>query len=147
MFADERFAELLAEARKFGLALTIAHQFAGQLPSSILKAVLGNIGTVIALRIGLNDAEALEPLFWPSFSKRDLISNNNFRAFIRSFGCLGQQPFSIELNPPPTAGNPERAAAIRQYSRETYGSDREAVEKEIADIYRAYNTFASAKKS
>ena len=62
LFADGRFGELLAEARKFGLSLTLAHQYAGQLPDAILEAVLGNVGTTIAFRLGSPDAERLESL-------------------------------------------------------------------------------------
>ena len=57
LFADDRFGELLAEARKFGLSLTVAHQYARQVPEKILQAVLGNVGTVVSFRVGPPDAE------------------------------------------------------------------------------------------
>lgn len=44
LFADERFADLLAEARKFKLSLTLAHQYVQQLPPQVLQGVLGNVG-------------------------------------------------------------------------------------------------------
>ena len=44
LVASERFAELLAEGRKFGLSLTVAHQYASQIPTEVLRAVLGDVG-------------------------------------------------------------------------------------------------------
>jgi hypothetical protein len=137
-FADLRFAELLAEARKFGLSLTIANQFARQLPEPVLFSILGNVGTVINLRVGAEDAELLEPLFAPTFRATDLSSLSNFTACVRSFGILGQTPFSVELNPPPENGSTKVAKRVRQTSRKRYGRPRRTVEKEIAETYRAF---------
>jgi len=141
MFADERFGELLAEARKFGLSLTIAHQYARQIPEKILMGILGNVGTVISFRVGPPDAQMLEPLFRPQLTARDLSSLPNFRAYIRSFGRLGQTPFSLEPPPPPGNGCDELAANLRQLSRYRHGRDRSLVEEEIAATYKAYKEF------
>ncbi len=138
MFAGERFDELLAEARKFRLGLVLAHQFAGQLPEKTLHAILGNVGTVVALRTGARDAEMLAPLFTPSFLARDLSSLPNFVAYARSAGQLGTEPFSLELAPPPAKGDPKLAEAVRQLSRLKHGRDRCIVEAEINATYRAF---------
>ncbi len=47
LVASARFAEMLAEGRKFGLSVTVAHQFASQIPAGILQAVVGNVGTLV----------------------------------------------------------------------------------------------------
>lgn len=90
LLADERFAELLAEARKFGLALTMAHQYVQQIPDKVLRAVFGNVGTIMALRVGAVDTQILEPLFAPTFGHRDLTCLPNYRAYVRSHGSFGQ---------------------------------------------------------
>ena len=58
-FATESFGLILSEARKYGLSLTLAHQYLGQLPESLRQAVMGNTGTVISFRLGAEDAPLL----------------------------------------------------------------------------------------
>ena len=58
-FTTDAFASILSEARKYGLTLTIAHQYIAQLPPSIANAVFGNIGSLISLRVSSVDAERL----------------------------------------------------------------------------------------
>ncbi len=58
-FATDSFADILSEARKWRLGLVLSHQFLTQLVPSLRQAVLGNVGTLIAFRIGAEDAEAL----------------------------------------------------------------------------------------
>jgi DNA helicase HerA-like ATPase len=58
-FATDSFALVLSEARKWRLSLTLAHQFLGQLPTGLRQAVMGNAGSLIAFRIGAEDAEAV----------------------------------------------------------------------------------------
>ena len=136
LFADERFAELLAESRKFRLSLTIAHQYTKQLPEQVHLAVLGNVGTTVTFRIGALDGEMLEPLYSPAISRRDLTSLPNFRCYVRSFGKLGQTPFSIELAPPPNKPDPEFTQQLKELSRSKYAKKRSEVEKEIYQTYK-----------
>jgi hypothetical protein len=138
LVADEPFGELLAEARKFGLALTLAHQYADQIPEKVLKAILGNVGTVVSLRIGAKDGEMLGPLFQPIFDAGDLASQANYRACVRSSGTLGLVPFSVELAPP-DAVTTDLAEKIRALSREKYARHRDAVEPEIIATYKTFS--------
>jgi hypothetical protein len=55
-FATGSFATILSEARKYHLALVLAHQFVGQLPPLLRQAVIGNAGSLVAFRIGAEDA-------------------------------------------------------------------------------------------
>jgi hypothetical protein len=141
LFADERFAEILAEARKFNLSVTMAHQYINQLPASVLTAVLGNVGTIIALRVGAVDAQSLESLFVPTFGRRDLSNLPNFSAYVKSSGILGQTPFSMELLPLSDDRNKAQARELRQLSRLKYGRDYQEVEREINETYKSYNNF------
>jgi len=66
---NESFADILSEARKYKMALTIAHQYIEQMPENVRDAVFGNVGTTISFRVGPFDAEVLEKIFAPNFTK------------------------------------------------------------------------------
>ena len=57
------WAEMLSECRKYGLQLTLAHQYTGQLHGNVLAAVIGNVDTMILFRIGIEDAYKLHHNF------------------------------------------------------------------------------------
>ncbi|MGB9620571.1 MAG: TraM recognition domain-containing protein, partial [Armatimonadota bacterium] len=83
---DENFSQLLAEARKYRVGLVLATQYACQLKgkdsrADTLAAVLGNVGTVAAFRLGVQDAEALAPIFAPRFQVQDLLELPNFQGY------------------------------------------------------------------
>ena len=138
LVASERFAELLAEGRKFGLSLTVAHQYASQIPTEVLRAVLGNVGTTILFRVGAQDSEVFAPLFSPTFGKRDLVSLPNFRAYVRGVGALGETPFNIDVPPPGEKTDEVYAEALRERVRRKYGRKREVVEEEVQATLRAF---------
>lgn len=139
VLADDRFAEILAEARKFKLSLTVAHQYVDQLPSKVLTAILGNVGTIVSLRVGAIDSQRFETLFSPTFSQKDLSSLSNYFAYVKSSGTLGQIPFSIEIpNPSSVKRDTEFASRLRNISRMKYGRNRHEVEAEINKTYDSY---------
>jgi hypothetical protein len=147
MCADQRFGELLAEARKFGLSITLAHQYARQLPEGVLHAILGNVGTVVAFRVGPHDADLLEPMFAPHFGTRDLASLANYRAYVRSSGSLGTTPFSLETSPPDVPPDDDRADRIRASSRARFGREASEVEEEVAAALEAFSGEESRRKA
>ena len=69
-FANESFADILSEARKYKLSLTIAHQYIEQMSEEVRAAVFGNVGTMISFRVGAFDAEVLEKEFAPQFTAK-----------------------------------------------------------------------------
>src|SRR6185295_8766896 len=54
-FATDSFATILSEARKYGLNLTVANQYIAQMSMEVKDAVFGNVGSVIAFRMGADD--------------------------------------------------------------------------------------------
>lgn len=58
-FATDSFATILSEARKWRLSLTLSHQYLGQLDVALRDAVLGNVGSLVAFRIGADDARKI----------------------------------------------------------------------------------------
>jgi hypothetical protein len=56
-------AGMLSEVRKVGLSVTLANQYLYQLDGGVRAAIMGNVGTVIAFRVGPEDARALSRHF------------------------------------------------------------------------------------
>lgn len=124
-------AQILSEARKYRLCLVLAHQFIAQLKEEISKAVFGNVGSMVAFRVGPEDAEFLEKQFSPVFSPNDLMNVDNYNCFARLLmnGEL-TKPFNMKTYPP-TRGNQEMANALKELSRLRFGRDASIVNREI----------------
>jgi hypothetical protein len=88
-FATNTFAEILSEARKYRLNLTIAHQYMGQLNDTVRKTVFGNVGSMISFRVGAEDAAILEQEYNPVFKERDII-NLGVREFYIKMSVNGE---------------------------------------------------------
>jgi hypothetical protein len=96
-FTTLGLATMLSELRKYGVGMILAHQYLEQLDPRVSAAVLGNVGTIIAFRVGLSDADVLAPEFFPAFSATDLASLPNHRIYLRLMidGAVSP-PFSAE---------------------------------------------------
>ena len=129
----DSIAQILSEARKYGLNLIIAHQFIGQLSEDISKAVFGNVGSMVSFRVGPEDAEFLEKQFAPIFSARDLVNVDNYRAFVRLLiNNQSTKPFNLSVYPP-TSGDEELAVHLKELSRLRFGRDADIVNHEIME--------------
>lgn len=51
--------ELLSRGRKYGLALTLANQYPGQLPVPLQQEIFGNVNSLVAFALGRKDADAV----------------------------------------------------------------------------------------
>ncbi|SFS84400.1 AAA-like domain-containing protein [Zhouia amylolytica] len=80
---NELIGELLAQSRKFKLALVISNQFLHQLSTEVKNAVLGNVGTIVCFRLGITDAKLMEKEFYPIFKAEDFISLANYSIYLR----------------------------------------------------------------
>ena len=131
-FSTDSFATIMSEARKYHLNLIVANQFTTQLTEEIRDAVFGNMGTIVAYRIGQNDVDALSRYFQPQFDTDDLLRVPNYNAIVRTLvGGVPTQPFSLAALPPLGSSNPKLAAALKQLSGAKYGRPRAKVEEEI----------------
>ena len=131
-FATDSIATILSEARKYKLCLIIGHQFIGQLTEEIRKAVFGNVGSIVAFRVGAEDAEFLVKQFEPIFDVNSLINIDNFNAHIKlMINNETSTPFNL-LAYPSEKGNSEIAQDIKNLARLKYGRDKAMVEQEIA---------------
>jgi len=134
-FSTPDIATILSEARKYKLCMIMANQFIAQLSDEIKTAVFGNVGTVNAFRVGVDDSEYLETQFAPTFDKTDLINLPIGNSYIRLL-ISGQPsaPFSLKVpwevvkNMP---RNKELGEEIKQISRLKYGVEARIVEEDI----------------
>ncbi|MFA6446864.1 MAG: type IV secretion system DNA-binding domain-containing protein [Patescibacteria group bacterium] len=139
-FLTDSISSILSEARKYGLCLTIAHQYISQLTrkggdTQIRDAIFGNVGTMMAFRIGADDSEFLEKEFQPVFSKFDLINTEAFTVNIKMLiNNTASKPFNMKPVMP-AKGDKELANMIKELSRYKYGRKRELVEAELAERY------------
>ena len=131
-FSTESFESILSEARKFRLNLIVANQFMTQLTDKIREGVLGNVGTIVAGRVGVTDAEMLEKVFTPVFKAEDLHKQPNHHA-ITTVLMNGMPSAPFTMNLPAPMGKEDRKVfeSLREYSAKKYGRPGAEVDKEI----------------
>src|SRR5438093_3947867 len=89
--------EMLSELRKYRVGMVLAHQYLSQFDLQIRDAILGNVGTMIAFRLGLTDAEILENEFRPEVTAVDLIGLPNYQIYVKlMIDGVASRPFSAE---------------------------------------------------
>ena len=131
-FSTESFATIMSEARKYHLNLIVANQFTTQLTTEIRDAVFGNMGTIVAFRIGQNDLESIGKYFQPVFDEEDLLRVPNYNTIVRTLiGGVPTQPFSMNTLPTLGTVNPRLSEALKQLSAAKYGRPRAVVGAEI----------------
>ena len=139
-FANESFADILSEARKYKLALTVAHQYIKQMDEKVADAVFGNVGTQIMFRVGAPDAEVLEKEYAPVFTAEDMVSLGFTQIYLKlMIDGVASHPFSaVTLGPIAPPKKSIRDEVIKS-SREVYGHPRADVEKNIAEWFGVGN--------
>ena len=132
-FMTESFESILSEARKYHLSLIMANQFMTQLTDKIREAIIGNVGTVIAGRIGVTDAELLVKKFEPVFTVDDLTKMPNFQGVASvMINNTPSAPFSMSFTPPLAKSNEKLADAMKKLSATKHGRPRAEVEADIS---------------
>ncbi len=135
-FANASFADILSEARKYKLNLTIAHQYIEQMDEVVRPAVFGNVGTMITFRVGATDAEVLEKEFAPLFTVEDLVNLGFAQIYLKlMIDGLGSSPFSAITLPPIPHPDHSYVSDIVDSSREQFAKSRSSVEQEIVRFH------------
>ncbi|MFA6446497.1 MAG: DUF87 domain-containing protein, partial [Candidatus Paceibacterota bacterium] len=131
-FANESFADILSEARKYKLNLTITHQYVEQMPEEVRSAVFGNVGTMITFRVGAIDAELLEKEFAPQFTAEDLVNLGFAQIYLKlMIDGVSSRPFSASTLPPLKLPDVTYHSDIIEMSRSQFGRPRATVEEEL----------------
>ncbi len=118
---------MLSESRKYGLGLTLSHQHLQQVPTEWQQALLGNVGSLISFRLGVEDAEILAPHF--QIQSEDLSQLEPFKAYVKTLQKNQLLPvFRWNVAPEPQSNSSfEKDNKERQSQR--YGRPRFQVEK------------------
>ncbi len=135
-FANKSFADILSEARKYKLSLTIAHQYIEQMEEEVRDAVFGNVGTMITFRVGAFDAEVLEKEFAPVFTAEDLVNLGFAQIYLKlMIDGVSSQPFSATTMLP--IGKPEVSFKedVINASHAQFARPRKEVEEVIAKFH------------
>ncbi|MEI7512831.1 MAG: type IV secretion system DNA-binding domain-containing protein [Candidatus Uhrbacteria bacterium] len=130
-FANESFASILSEARKFRLNLIVAHQYIEQLEEEVAAAIFGNVGTIIVMRVGGADAAAMETEFMPTFTPEDLVNLSKFQIYLKLMvDGVATPPFSaLTLNP--ISLKQDSIEKVVAQSRERYAEPRPSIEEKV----------------
>ncbi|NDK07703.1 DUF87 domain-containing protein [Candidatus Gracilibacteria bacterium] len=142
-FATDTFGEILSEARKYRLALVMAHQFIAQIGGSgdkygkggkpaIKDAVFGNVGTIMSFKVGAEDAEYLEKEYAPLLSQQDIIGIANYTTYCKlNIDNASSRPFDFKTIWDEKYKNEKVSEIIKEYSRKKYGRKKKFVDMEI----------------
>jgi hypothetical protein len=131
-FTTQTFAKILSEARKYGLSLTVAHQYVDQLQEEISDAIFGNIGTMVNFAVGPKDAQTLEKEYRPYLDYEDLVNLERFK-FVCKLMIDGSQskPFTGTSLKNNFKEFPNSKAAVLEYTRSNFTRLRSDIENKI----------------
>ncbi len=125
------WSEMSSQGRKFGLALTVAHQNTQQIERGLLETILANARSKALFALSATDARIMERLFAPSLSAADLMALDAYTvaALVALDDGSTARPVTL-ATPPPPEGN-GMAARVREASRAAYARPRAEVETEL----------------
>ena len=147
-FANESFANILSEARKYKLSLVMAHQYIEQMSEEVTAAVFGNVGTQIMFRVGATDAEQLEKEYAPVFTAEDMVNLGFTQIYLKlMIDGVASHPFSAVTMPPILPPKKSSREEVIFSSRKLYAHPRELVEREINAWYGPTDISPSAPVS
>jgi hypothetical protein len=135
-FATDSFALILSEARKYGLTLTIAHQYLDQLPEQLRAAVFGNVGSMLACRTGASDAPIIAEQIGLGAAET-LLDLPNHTGWTRLLvEGIPTSPLRVNLHDAPLPRRPD-ASRLVEISRRRFGRPRAEIEQRIARFLAA----------
>ncbi|MDH4358695.1 MAG: type IV secretion system DNA-binding domain-containing protein [Candidatus Berkelbacteria bacterium] len=131
-FATDTFSNILSEARKYKLSLTLAHQYVSQLSDLIKRTVFGNVGSIVSFRVGPEDALLLAKEFEPRFTDADIVNLGVREIYLKlSIDDEIREAFSAR-----TLAMPQVETSFKEqivaFTRENYCRSRETAEHEIS---------------
>jgi hypothetical protein len=123
-------SDMLAQARSFGLAMTLAHQHLGQLPVELRSAVLSNARSKVVFQTSSADAKTFAEEFGTQVNPSDFKNLGRYEVICRLLGSEGvSQPVTAIIREPTPKHNLTRQ--VRAASRRQYGRPVREVEAEI----------------
>jgi len=122
--AATSYEKILSRARKYRLALILAHQQTGQIPQPLLKEIFGNVSTLISFVVSRRDALRVSGEF---VAERDgqivnLSTEEILKLKVGEAWCkIGQNTVFMKTYLAPQEPDYGRAEHVIEHSRERYG--------------------------
>lgn len=135
-FTTTSLAGILSESRKYRLSLVLANQYERQITEPVLDAVKGNVGTVVAFRVGAADAQAVAAQLGREFTEEELATLPNHAIRVRAL-VDGEPytPFRGRTFPPDRVGTRYgRAQTVMNDSRVRHGTRRAVVDGNLKSV-------------
>lgn len=133
--------DMLAEARAYRLAMTLAHQYRRQLPKELEEGISTNARTKIFFNSSPEDARHLALHTEPRLTAHDLSNLDAFHAVVRPVLHGAEAPAFTAVTeqlPPPIPGRARQIrAAARRNARPSQVSARKTPTGQTADPRRA----------
>jgi hypothetical protein len=124
---------LLERSRGLGCGVVAATQGIARLPENVRNSLLGNVGSLIALKATGHDEATRLARELPGLTASDLMALNRYECAARiNTGALGSGSVVVTgrtEGPPPVTG---QAARIRALTAQRYGRDPREIEAELA---------------
>jgi hypothetical protein len=126
-FTTGSFASVLSEARKYRLALIVAHQYLSQLNEETADAVFGNVGSIVTFQVGSDDAQRLAEQLSKhpgQITPENLTGLPKYTAYVRLLiDGMPSKPFSMQTLPPlMIAIGPGRADIVKRVSQRQFNN-------------------------
>ncbi len=133
-FVTASFKQILSEARKYRLNLTMANQYLGQLPSDVVETIFGNIASMVVFTTGADDALKLSYELAPTFSQSDIMNLSPRSIYVKmTINDQEQVPFSARTLDMPASKEENYGAQCIEYSRNHYA----ILKENVKDIFES----------
>ncbi len=149
-FITDSISIILSEARKYKLNLIMGHQFIAQLVQNndtrVRDAIFGNVGSIAAYRIGVDDSEVIAKQLGPQVSEYDVMNTDKFTVYLRLLiDNSASDPFNMKIYnfKEYFPANKNIVEPLKELSRLKFGRDKRIVVREIVERSRIGSLGAS----
>lgn len=123
--------EMFAQGRKYGLALTVAHQNLAQLPKELREVILANAGSKAVFALGPHDAKVMAQVFAPALTADDLQALDAFAVAAQVGLDSGGMARPVTLTTPAPLTSLGTYEQVRAASRANYARPRAVIEEAL----------------
>ena len=122
-FATHSFLQMLSEARKYKLFLTMAEQSTAQQEEQrLVHIILDNVGTVVCFRVRAASEKLLLPIFQPKLETGEIANLPAYHYYVKIAGMETREPLSGETLVLGEPDNPKIAQKVIAASRRQYAT-------------------------
>ncbi|CAN5181104.1 hypothetical protein BH09PAT1_BH09PAT1_3230 [soil metagenome] len=139
-FATPSFVQMLSEARKYGLALTMAEQSTSQQKDkNLVQIVLANAGTVVTFRsANPQDEDLLLPQYRPYVDYGEISNLPSFHFFMKTAAIRPEEAFSGVTMPIVITDDKDKRERLIQSSQRQFTIDYKSLPKKTEISKKEY---------